>query len=140
MTPEEAKANLGKTIIVKKKGMIKGYGYEKIIEFNPDERTIWGKGTVRTESMDIAWRNIRRNRFTKCALSQINLYQGETKQRKRKNRNSEVENNPVNKRKRKSNGVDSETTNKRKRNTQPSIEAKKRTRNSKKSNKRKRNK
>lgn len=107
MTPEEVKENFGKTIAVKAPGMVCGYVYTEITDYDLERNTPWGKGVVET----IDYENPKKQRVRKC-LTQIELYDGEVE---------EVEEKP--KRKRKRNG----TNKKRKR--KPTIRTRKRKRN-----------
>lgn len=120
MTPEEVRKYHNKTISIKAPGRGSGYSNVKIVDYDLDVKTIWGKGVVYLKDQDNFWKHLK-SPYHRAALSQIELYEGPVKRRTRKsNGNNNIE--PVRKRKRKSN----ETTEVRKRKRKSTVKKRRR--------------
>jgi len=77
MTKEEAEQNLGKIVKKKSEGMVKGWSYIRIVDYDPNEKTPWGTGTVLIED---PFSNKKRK--TRYAFSQLELIYNSGRKRK----------------------------------------------------------
>ncbi len=83
MTPEEVEKFLNQIIKIKKPGLVCGWGYEQIVDYDFFEKSPNGKGTVTMQNpFD------RKKYKRKFAISQIELYEGNGNSRKRKRNNN----------------------------------------------------
>ncbi len=81
MTPEEVKENFGKMIVIKAPGMVCGYAYEEIVDYDLERNTPWGKGVVEV----INYSDPKKQRVRKC-LTQIELYDDEAEKKPKRKR------------------------------------------------------
>ncbi len=120
MTPEEVQKYHNKTISIKAPGRGSGYRNVKIVDYDLDVKTIWGKGVVYLKDQDNFWKHLI-SPYLKAALSQVELYEGPVKRRTRKsNSNNNIE--PVRTHKKKNN----ETTEVRRRKRKSTIRKRRR--------------
>lgn len=84
MTPEEVEQSLNKMIKVAAPGKVKGWKYAKITDFDPNKNTPWGKGTMVITYPLEQDQYHQRFRTFRCCITQIDLYVGNPRKRKKK--------------------------------------------------------
>ncbi len=71
MTEQEVLDNMKSIIAIEAKGLLRGYQFIQIIEYDFSKRTIWGKGVVAYKCLD------NPNKRINACLTQVELYDGE---------------------------------------------------------------